>query len=358
MNKLRILANLLIVLLLLATVAVNRDSKLLGKRIEDWGKAGNEQKAPSVTRTTDDGQVVINTSSLAKDAIGYAGPTPVEIYIKDGKIEKIEPLENTETPRFFSRVLEAGILQKWNGLTPQQATSLEVDAVSGATYSSTALITNVKAGLAYAANNADQLKAHQWLTLKNIAAILTIALGLFAAFFNKSKRFRYLILGLNVVVLGFWCGSFLSLSLLVGWLSSGVNLSMALIPITLCIVAIVLPFMNKKAHYCTWHCPMGAAQELVGKAVKHKIAISPKVLKYLKYSGDAILALLLLTMWLGVGFQIMDYEIFSAFLFWQADVVVIALAILFLIISCFINRPYCRFVCPTGTLIRWYNKSK
>ena len=51
-----------------------------------------------------DGMTVINTTSLATDVEGYMGPTPLKIYVKNNKIEKIEALRNQETPKYFARV--------------------------------------------------------------------------------------------------------------------------------------------------------------------------------------------------------------------------------------------------------------
>lgn len=48
----------------------------------------------------------------------------------------------------------------------------------------------------------------------------------------------------------------------------------------------------------------------------------------------------------------MDYELFTAFLYTSASVWVIVLAVLFLVLSVWVPRPYCRFVCPTGSLLR------
>ena len=49
----------------------------------------------------------------------------------------------------------------------------------------------------------------------------------------------------------------------------------------------------------------------------------------------------------------MDYELFSAFLFRRAAPLVLALAAVFFALSLVTPRPYCRFLCPTGTLIRF-----
>ena len=98
--------------------------------------------------TKEKGVYIVNTTTLTQDVIGYNGTTPLKIYIKDDKIQKIEALPNDETPGFFARVQE-GLLNKWNGMTVKQAATAKVDAVSGATYSSNAVKENVKRGVEY-----------------------------------------------------------------------------------------------------------------------------------------------------------------------------------------------------------------
>ena len=91
---------------------------------------------------------VINTTTLAEDVEGYAGPVPLKIFIKKDKIEKIEPLKNLETPKYFA-LIKRDLLNKWNGLTVKKAATQEVDVITGATYSSEAVIENVRRGLDY-----------------------------------------------------------------------------------------------------------------------------------------------------------------------------------------------------------------
>ena len=98
--------------------------------------------------TVKDGVAVVNTTALAKDVSGYAGPTPVLVYIKDGTILKVEALENAETAAYFDLVREE-LLDSWNGTKALKIGSTQVDAVSGATYSSRAIIANVQRGARY-----------------------------------------------------------------------------------------------------------------------------------------------------------------------------------------------------------------
>jgi uncharacterized protein with FMN-binding domain len=98
--------------------------------------------------TKEDGMTVVNTTSLAEDVEGYAGTTPLKIYIKGSKIERIEALKNVETPKYFA-LIKRDLLPKWNGLAVKKAGQQQVDVITGATYSSEAVIENVRRGLDY-----------------------------------------------------------------------------------------------------------------------------------------------------------------------------------------------------------------
>ena len=95
------------------------------------------------------GVYTIDTSTLSQDVKGYNGATPLVITVKDNKVVKVEALENSETPGFFKRMTDSGLLEKWNGMTVEDALASDVDAVAGATFSSNAVIENVRLGLTY-----------------------------------------------------------------------------------------------------------------------------------------------------------------------------------------------------------------
>lgn len=101
---------------------------------------GNDTTAPS--------EATLYTAEHCSDIIGYHGPIPMEINIVDGKIAQISILENDETPRFLRTVVESGLVERFYGLTPREASKIEIDAVSGATFSSNAIIESVKRRMA------------------------------------------------------------------------------------------------------------------------------------------------------------------------------------------------------------------
>jgi electron transport complex protein RnfG len=98
--------------------------------------------------TKEDGMYVVNTTTLGKDVQGYVATTPVKVYIKKNKVEKIEFLKNQETPKYNARVKKA-LLTKWDGLKVKDAAKQQVDGVTGATFTSDAIIKNVQLALEY-----------------------------------------------------------------------------------------------------------------------------------------------------------------------------------------------------------------
>ena len=91
---------------------------------------------------------VLLSSPYSDEIMGFNGPTPLQIAMDaEGKILEVRVLANGETPNFLNRVIKAGFLDSWNGLTAEEALNKEMDAVSGATYSSRGIQNSLKARL-------------------------------------------------------------------------------------------------------------------------------------------------------------------------------------------------------------------
>ena len=316
----------------------------------------NAEEKVETLRITDNG-FIVNTTEIGKDIMGYGGPTPVEITVSNGKIQKITPLPNKETPEFYGAVRNSDILDKYEGMSLEEASNTPLDGVSGATYSSKAIIGNIKAGIAYALDeNAEAIGKtadSEKLPLKWYITIVIILAGGIIPFFIKDKRYRTLQLVLNVLLLGFWGGTFISYSLMTSYATYGIS-KVVLIPTGLMLIAaFIYPFFGKKDYYCLWMCPYGSFQELLGKCFKYKIRMKPRVVKWLDYFRQALWFVLMWLLWTGLWFDWMGYEPFAAFFFTDASAVTLGIAGGFLILSFFIQRPYCRFVCPTGSLFKY-----
>lgn len=334
----------------MAVVAVSRSDKLFGISLHQ----DPEVEIIDPVTYNDDGTTVVNTTVLTKNIIGYVGTVPVDIIIKDGKIEKIKPLENNETPEYWGAIMNSDLLESYYGKTLDEALKFHADAVSGATYSSSALIKNIEAGIAYAHNMAP-LNEHSikpQFDLKFFVTLLVILCASVLPLFIRNNKYRIIQLIINVLVLGFWGGTFLSYTFMTSIMANGITNWLILPMLLMLITAFVYPFWGKKNYYCTWICPYGSIQELAGRCVPFKIKISQKTSKILMFIRDVLWVALMFVMMIGLWFDWMNWEPFSAFFFRDASVVTLCIAGGFLLLSLIIQRPYCRFVCPTGTLFK------
>ena len=91
---------------------------------------------------------VLFSSPYSDHVKGFNGPTPLLITLDaKGCITNVVLQRNSETPRFAQRVVEGGLYESWNGLTVEEAIGKEVDAISGATYTSNGVKNSLTARL-------------------------------------------------------------------------------------------------------------------------------------------------------------------------------------------------------------------
>ena len=108
--------------------------------------------AQDVMRKEKDGTYIVNTTTLAQDVEGYNGPTPVEVYIKKNKIVKVVPLKSQEGPKYVAKV-KKDMLPKYEQMNVKKGTVQDVDAVTGATFTSQAVQENIRRAVAYYKNH-------------------------------------------------------------------------------------------------------------------------------------------------------------------------------------------------------------
>lgn len=361
------LLSLVVVMLVLSAAAILRDGRIFGHDLRQTHAAVVSVAQGSDTlEVQPDGTFVVNTRVLAKDVQGYGGPVPLKIHIdKDGRLTAIEAEPNAESPSFFDRAKE--LFSRWQGKTIDEAMAEDVDAVSGATFSSKAIIRNVQRGLAYAKQHgladggkgaqkesAEHTVATGW-TLGSIVALIAVLLGAVVPLFTNNRRLHLVQLVVNVVVLGLWTGTFVSYTLFLRLFAGGVSLSAIgtlAAPLLMLIVALLYPLAGRSGHYCAHVCPFGSAQELAGKLSRRKLRITPRMLRVLTALRNLLWGVLMALLLTGTCTAWIDYELFTAFIYSSASVWVIVLAMLFLVLSVWVPRPYCRFVCPTGALMK------
>jgi len=333
-------------------------AKQIFKTAETFEKTGSE----CVFNVSDASGKMLGRVLYAKpdetSVAGFGGKLRVVVGLdKSGKIAGIELGENYESVGFIERVRSEGFFKKWNGLSVEEAAKADVDTVSGATMSTTAIKSMVALNLSKYSGmeiTADQQDATPlWL---KITVFIILAYSLFAFFFpQKTAKFRIFHLAALAVVLGFISGSALSIESFKNWLTTG---NIALVPLVILCTALIIPIISGKNFYCNFVCPFGAMQELLGKIPLPKKSFPPKFMKKVTIFKTILLVLIYAVMVSGLFTDLTVFEPFSAFKFEVAALPSLIIAALFLIISLFINRPWCRFFCPTGTLMNMFRKKE
>lgn len=282
---------------------------------------------------------------------GFGGNLRVVTGISpDGKIVGTELGENYESYGFIERVRGTGFFEKWNGKSVAEAAEAEVDTVSGATMSTRAIKSMVALNFSkYGGGEFQKDPAETEPLWLEIIVFLLLAYSLFAFFFpQKTAKFRIFHLIALALVLGFTGGYALSFESFKNWLTTG---NIALVPAVILCCALILPIVSGRNFYCTFLCPFGAMQELPGKIPLPKKSFPPKFMKGVTVFKTILLVLIYAAMVSGLFTDLTVFEPFSAFKFEAAALPSLIIAALFLIISLFVNRPWCRFLCPTGTLL-------
>lgn len=352
------IVSLAVALAIMAAATIMMSGKLFGHDFTSL--PANDTTAATPVTVAPDGSLTVNTTGMVSKVEGYGGPVPVEITVSDGRVSRIRMLPNAETPAFAQTVESSGIYDSWLGLTPDSALGHTPDAVSGATFTSRALIANVRAGLEAAADHTTA-ETTDWTPLRTASWWLALAVVVFsivAPLLTHNRIIRLVQLIANVAVLGFWTGTFLNYALMINFMANGFNPLLMLTPLLMLVAAFLFPLFGRPNHYCLHVCPFGSLQELAGRCSRRKLRLDTRLVRTLDGVRVALWCILMLLMFGSLWTEWVPNEIFSAFKFEQASVAVVIVAAAFVVLSVFVPRPFCRFVCPAGTLFRVAESTK
>ena len=316
----------------------------------------------------DDGNkigTIVNTSPFSDEIYGYNSTTPLTIFLDENdRISEVEICENRETRGYLNKVINSGYLDLWDGLTPKEAATHNVDAVSGCTFTSIAVAQSLQIRMQDLSKEKGKIAIDRKLLARQICIVLVTILAAICFFNpNKTKILRYVTLLLSIAILGFWTNSLLSLALFYNWMTNGISLAIQLPLLIIAVLAILLPLFTKKSFYCQYLCPFGAAQEFVGvigQKAKGKgqktLSVKSKVFNFFVVFRKVILLVLLLIVALGVGLDLSVVEPFPIFNYQSIGFGVAIFAAVIIVASVFIKKPWCNYLCPTGTLLESFRR--
>jgi len=193
----------------------------------------------------------------------------------------------------------------------------------------------------------------EWMAYLDVAVLLiALALAAYLVLWRRSRRGVVILSIASLLYFGFFrhgcicpVGAIQNVTLAI-W-----NHQYAL-PITVA-AFFVLPLLFALFFgrvFCAAVCPFGAAQDLVLlRPIKlpawltHALSVLPYV-----YLGAAVLFAAT-----GTAFLICKYDPFIIFFRHSGSLTMLIISVAMVLVAMVVGRPYCRFLCPYGVLLRW-----
>jgi len=290
---------------------------------------------------------------------GYGGPILVGTIISpDGSVKDVLILEHKETPSYIDKITQAGYFRQYAKKQAADALVLDydIDRVSGATLSTRAIAKSVQDVAHFVAVrelNATPDKARiDWkIGARDIVVTLLFVPAFLMYQVKALARFRIIILGLSVIILGFWLNRSLSMAsigaLFIGYFP---NPHENLIWYIVILGALVPALATGKNLYCTYVCPFCGLQELAHTVSRVNLPMG-KHFKWIRMVKKVLLFVVLFLSFLFLNPSLFSYEPFGTIFGLNGSSYQWYLLFVILIASFFYRRFWCAAFCPVGTFL-------
>lgn len=293
----------------------------------------------------------------------YGGPLGVAVVADaKGEIRQVAILHSTDTSTYLRKVVESGVLDPFPG--SRTGALPHVDAISGATISSTAILEGIRQAsarieAARVGAPAPTVGKTGPMTRDDGIRSATVALLFGCALFVAGRRFpwskkkgRALLMVASTLVLGFLFGGQFSLGtvhlLLSGGWMRGVASHAALICLLL---AVAVFFLTRKNLYCATLCPFGAVQEGLGRITG---CSPPKRTPGMAWTVRLVTLSALAAALFFRNPSEASFEPFGmAFNFTGSDAL-FAMTLAIAVGSLVVKRPWCRLFCPVTAVFDFF----
>jgi len=301
-------------------------------------------------------------------ANGYGGPLRLAVGADArGRIEKVVIIDQKESVPFFRRILDRNVTGALAGMdcTEPAALGKDIDAVSGATISTNAILKATRAAARRITAEGLHLPVppeKETPVVFGKAEVIILVLIIagqvsFLKHFKYRKQFRWTTLIGGLTIIGFLCATPVSLvninaGLLGYWPDWRERLGWYLV-----FAAFFIPIMFKgKNTYCSHLCPFGAIQQCLGLLGGAKPRHLPRPLMGFGRWLPRVLAwgfILAALLYRTPG--ITNHEVFGTLFERTGTTFQVGLLAAVLLVSLFVRRPWCRYLCtvrPVADLVR------
>jgi NosR/NirI family transcriptional regulator, nitrous oxide reductase regulator len=310
---------------------------------------------------------VLRTSPAADNTLGYQGPTDALLgFDTHGTVVGLAIAKSYDNEPYVRYVRDDdGFRTLFAGKTLDTLAGFdakEVEGVTGATMTSQAVAKGVviAASRKQAAEPEPPPAAESWwsrIAVADVGSALVILGGIAMAFTNL-RGIGWLRVAYQLVVfvfLGLTNGVLLSQAQLVGWAQAGVPHGAGAL-IFLTIAAILLPITTRRNVYCTHLCPHGALQQLTLRYARPRVLVPPRLRRVLGAIPAVLLVVVLVVAMTHLPVSLVGLEPFDAYVVGVAGGATLTIAIVGAIASLFVPMAYCRYGCPTGSLLEWLRR--
>lgn len=189
-----------------------------------------------------------------------------------------------------------------------------------------------------------------------LLTLILIIIG-FISFYYKVKWIRYLTLLFSMTYLGFFIGGcpcsvgeFMKLFYIAVFRRAYI-----LVPLLLTVVPLALTLIFGRI-FCGYVCIIGAVQEFLARKGT-LFEISYKTENKLKHVREIVFILFIIIIFIDNNkYNFCTFEPFKAVFTIGGPLLQVILAVIFLILSLFIYRPFCRYFCPYSLVLEFAGK--
>ena len=320
------------------------------------------------------GAAFITTEVCPEKTWGYQSSISTLVGVNaQGRIVGVKILAHSENPNYTRGLLSKFVSQFIDkDISSNFVLGQDIDAITGATVSSSAINRSIKACLFIissavltggASRPETQVKKPVlWqdivLNMDFVLLVLIVGLALYG-YFREKRLIRYFTFGMAFVYIGLLKGGGLSTNDLISILQSDYSVIPAIVDNVYrygLLLAVIVSTVLIGRFYCGWLCPFGFFTESLHRLGGSKKSVPYNTDAWLRSIKYVLLLAILFIAFVagkseGASIIVNTFEPFGTLFRLDDNGFGWLFLILIIVLSFFISRVYCRYLCPVGAFL-------